>query len=151
AAEGRAIHGAFGAVLAIVPEALDDPAERAAARAEIGLAGVVLEAHQGPPGRVPIARQDDVPDAAPAPGHGPCIEQADPGQFFPAAGPEVLAEQLVAAADREQRGTRLHRPLDRFGLALDQVIGNHGLLAILAAAEEDQVRCLRTELLAERA
>ena len=54
------------------------------------------------------------------------------------------AEELVAAADREQRRTRRDRLAHAVGLC-DQVLCHQGLLAILAAADVEQIVLVRID------
>ena len=51
----------------------------------------------------------------------------------------AVAEQLVAAADGEQRGPVLDRRGDRVALGAQHVLGHQDLVAVLAAADVDQV------------
>ena len=59
-----------------------------------------------------------------------------------------MAEQLVAAADGEQRGAVVDRRGQSVALALDHVGGDGALVAVLAAAEVDEVVRGRVEALA---
>ena len=58
------------------------------------------------------------------------------------------AEQLVAAADGEPGHARRHGRLDGVALRCEQVGGDHPLVAVLAAADVDQVVRVGVERLA---
>ncbi len=59
-----------------------------------------------------------------------------------------MPEQLVAAADGQQGGAVLDGARDRVALALQHVLGDQHLVAVLAAADVDQVVLGRVEILA---
>jgi hypothetical protein len=77
--------------------------------------------------------------------HGPDIEHADPRKDLPARGPELVAQQLVAAADREHHRAGLHCFAEARALPRDEVCSHHRLLAVLPPAEEEQVVGVRIE------
>ena len=60
----------------------------------------------------------------------------------------AVAEQLVAAADGEQRGAVLDGGGDRVALGAQHVLGDEHLVAVLAAADVDQVVLGRVEAVA---
>src|SRR5205085_9231557 len=95
---------ALVAAFAVVAEARDDPAERLGAGIEPGPAGMVLEARQRSAyAGLELAVQEDVADHPPLPGNGLEREQADARHVLAVKAPIAPTQQLVAAADGEQR------------------------------------------------
>src|SRR5207248_5621846 len=130
---------AFPAALAVVAETGDDTAERLRARIEARAARVVLEAGQRPPhARLQLALKQDVADHPSLARDRLQREDADPGQIGTVEIQVRTAEQLVTAADREQRGSARHRLAYAFRLR-GQVLRDQRLLAVLAAADVEQV------------
>ena len=125
--------------LAVVPEPGDDAPERHRIRVEPRPAGVVLEPGDRPPfPGVELALDEDVADHPPVAGDRLVREQAD-ARLLDAVGVEVeAAEQLVAAADGEQR--RAVRDFRPQRVALGGEVGrDQRLLAVLAAADVEEV------------
>ena len=110
--------------------------KRLRALVEVGPPGVVLEAGQRAPG--PGAVQEDVADHAAVTGDGLVRQQPDPGQVEAARVVVAAAEELVAAEDGEERGIALHGLAERLRL-LDEVLRHQRLLAVLAAADVEEV------------
>ena len=97
---------------------------------------MVLEAGERLAG--PGALEQDVADHAPLAGDGVQRQQAGAGQLDAAQVAVVRAEQLVAAADGEERGAALDRVAQRLG-ARREVRRDELLLAVLAAADVEEV------------
>ena len=115
---------ALVARLAVVPEAGDDAPERLRARIEPRPAGVVLEAGDRPSlTRDELALEQDVADHPLLAGEGLVREEADARHRVAVAAQVAAPEQLVAAADREQRGAVRDGLLDRRALR-DEVGGD---------------------------
>src|SRR3954454_9067028 len=57
----------------------------------------------------------------------------------------AVSEQLVAAADGQQGRAVLHRERDRVALGPEHVLGDQCLVAVLPAADVDQVMLARRE------
>ena len=76
-------------------------------------------------------------------------KQSDAGQLGPVEVSVRAPEQLVAAADREHRGSVGHRPTHVFGLR-GQILRDKGLLAVLAAADVEQIVLIRPQRIADR-
>ena len=82
---------------------------------------------------------DDVADVAAGPRHRMQVDQPQPGQLFALGGHVVLAQQLVAAADRQYHGAAVDGAPNRVHLVLGRVFEDQLLIPILAAAPEDQI------------
>src|SRR5436190_8229491 len=149
AAVGVAVDGALGAVLPVVAVALEHPPERPAARPEVGLAAVVLEADQCPPRAVQVRLDDDVADVPARPRHRAHVEDADAGELLAVHGGVGVPEELIAAADGEHHRPRLDGFLDGLALLGQEVRRDHSLFTVLAAPEEDKVACSRVETVAK--
>ena len=148
-AERPAHATALEPALAVVPEAGEDAAERDGARIEQRATGVVLEAGHGPAlARLELALEQDVADHAPLAGDG--LEREEPGALepLPARVAVPAAEQLIAAADREERGSAVDLRRQRVPL-LREVGGDERLLAVLAAADVVQGARSRLDPVAE--
>ena len=107
--EVRADHApgaaALVAALAVVPEAREHAPERLGAGIEVRAAGVVLEAGERPPlARLELALEQHVADHPLLAGDGLEREQSDARHVLAVEAAIAAAEQLVAAADGEQRG-----------------------------------------------
>ncbi len=130
---------ALEAVAAVVAVALQHPAERLGAGAEVGAAAVVLEAGEDPRAAAEVDLDRDVADQPRARlAHGLQLGEPEARQLL-LAELVAVAEQLVAAADGEQGGAVVDRRRERLALAGDQVGGDHALVAVLAAADVDEV------------
>ena len=82
--DGRLDPGTLQAVLAVVPEACDDPAQGLGAGVQMSSARMVLEAGKRPP--IPgleLAFEQDVADHAPLAGDRVVWEEPDPGELGP--------------------------------------------------------------------
>jgi len=101
---------------------------------------VVFESDQRP-GRdvLDLGVDDDVADEALLAGLSPYVDHADAGESLAFGGLVVVTKKLVAAADRKHRRTCVNRTLEWRLLVLEQVFVNESLLAVLPAAEEEDV------------
>ena len=140
-AEEAACHRALGPILAVVAAALQDAPERLHPLAEEGAPAVVLEADQG--GRLQPQRRvrlhHHVADAADLARLGAHVEEADAREALALGGVVVVAEQLVATADGQDRRPVLDGLCQVHGLVLQQVVVDQRLLLVLAASEEEDV------------
>ena len=118
----------------------EDAAERLQPGAEVGFAAMVLEADQGWRVEAQAAGLDhDVADVAACSGDGVQVDQPQAGQFLAVRGHVVLAQQLVAAADRKHHRAAVNRFADRRHLVLGRIAKHQLLVSVLAPAPEDQV------------
>ena len=102
-------------------------------------ARVVLEAgKRSPDAGVELALEQDVTDHPPLTGDGFEREKPDSRQVRAVKVTVRAAEQLVAAADGEDRRARLRRCDDPVALGGD-VVGDQRLLTVLAAADVQQI------------
>ena len=132
--DGTADTDSLVARLAVVPEARDDAPERLGARIQPRAPGMVLEAgDRSPLTGDELAFEQDVADHPLLAGHGLVWEEADPRHRVAVAAQVAAPEQLVAAADRQQRGAGGDRLRDRRPLG-DEVGCDQRLLAVLPAA-----------------
>ena len=134
-----------------VAVAAQDAAERPLAVAEVRAPAVVLEA--GEHARAVDAGQLDLDrDVADQPrallADGAQVDEADAGDLLVAELVGV-AEELVAAADGEDRAAVGGRGVQRVALALDEVLRAELLVAVLAAAEVEEVVRGRVDVVAE--
>src|SRR5262249_42252418 len=111
-------------------------AERLGSRVEVSAPGVVLESRE----RLarPVAGQQDVSDHAALAGDRVQRQQADARQLGAVAAAVETAEQLVAAADREEGGPGLDRGAEHLALP-GEIARYQRLLAVLAAADVEEV------------
>ena len=86
----------------------------------------------------PVAVEQDVADHAPLAGDRVQRQQADPRLLLAGDVAVEAAEQLVAAADGEERRAGLDRLAERRRLA-GEVVRDERLLAVLAAADVEEV------------
>ena len=98
--------------------------------------GQPRRAAPGAPGLAPTARRGDE------------IDQTGARRLAPRLVEVAVAEQLEAAADREHRDAVRDRRAQRGDLR-DQGVGDQGLIAILPAADQDDIRGGRVEVLTE--
>jgi len=101
---------------------------------------VILEADQGC--RVQVGQvcvDDNVADESFLAGFSANVDEADAGEALALCGLVVVAEELVAAADRQYLRTCVRRSLERRLLVLQEVFIDEGLFSVLAAAEEKDV------------
>jgi len=82
---------------------------------------------------------DDVANEAFLARFGFYVDQADAWEALALGGLVVVAEELVAAAHRKDLSAGLNRSLQGWLLVLEEVFVNEGLLAVLAAAEEEDI------------
>src|SRR5690348_8222644 len=143
-ADHAALHRALGPVRAVVAVAQQNLARRSRVGAEVGAAAVVLEPDERAGGEMQrLARlDDDVADEALLARLRGHVEQADAVEPLAVGRLVVVAEQLVAAADREHLGAVLDRRLQMLLLVLAQVVVDQRLFAVLAAAEEEDIDVL---------
>ena len=142
---------ALVAVAAVVAVAREHAPERALPGAEIGAPAVVLEAGDHARRRRPGRPRSRSCRSAAGPARGRC---GGPRARSRAASPLAqlvgVAEQLVAAADGEHHGATLGRRVKRVALRLGHVPGHGHLVAILAAAEVEEVVRGRVDRVAQR-
>ena len=138
---------AFESALAVVAEAEDDTSERLSARVERRAAGVVLEAGERAAG--PGAVEQHVADHASLAGDRVQREETDTRQLGSITVAVEVPEQLVAAADSEQRRSAGHRRAEALALG-GEIDSDQRLLAVLAAADVDEVVGRRLELVTHR-
>ena len=102
---------ALEAALAVVAEACDDPSQRFCAVIEVRAARVVLEARERSLDSGSSSHSSRTsPIMPPLAGHRVQWKEADAGQLGSGPVAVELSEQLIAAADRQQGGSRLQRP-----------------------------------------
>src|SRR5207253_8933080 len=103
AANHFSLHRALGLVLTVVAVPGDDRSERLRASAEVRPPGVVLEPDERSVRRI---HQQIAHEALPA-GAGGHVENAQPGDRGADLRHVLVSEELIAAADRENRGAAL--------------------------------------------
>ena len=107
---------------------------------------MVLEACERPTApRHELAVEQHVPDHPLLAGDGLVREETDAGHRVAVAAEVTTAEQLVAAADREQRRAVRNGRLDRVSLR-DEIGRDQRLFAVLAAADVVEVVLAGREL-----
>jgi len=89
--------------------------------------------------RFDVGVDDDIADESLLARLGGHVDHADARKFFALAGLVVVAQQLVAAAHCEHYRAVAHRLLEGRLLELEQVFVDERLLAVLAAAEKEDV------------
>src|SRR6478736_5344830 len=130
---------ALAAVTAVVPMTVEDSAERLGFRAEVGATAVVLEPGEHPWALSEVDLDRDVADQSrPRITHGFEVRDPETGDRS-VAELVAMAEQLIAAADCEQGGAIVGGRGDCVALGPEHVLGHQDLVAILAAADVDQV------------
>ena len=77
------------------------------------------------------------------------VHQPDSGQLL-VAELVAAAEQLVAAADRQDHGAVVGRRVERIALRGEHVAGDRHLVAVLAAAHVEEVVRVRIETVGQR-
>ncbi len=133
---------ALVARLAIVAEAMDDPAEWLGRLVEFGAASVVFEA--GDRQWLTIrerALEQHVADQTRRSSRGGEGEDAGSRQDLPAHVAVRASEKLIATADREKRATTFDER-DELTVPGGNIVGNQQLIAILASAHIHEVRVL---------
>ena len=139
-ADRAAEPAAFVAALAVVAEAGDDAPERLGAGVEPRPARVVLEAGERlAVARLELALEQHVADHPPLAGDGLERQEPDARHVLAVEAAVAAAEQLVAAAHREQRGAAVDDRLDQRLRLRREVLGDEELLAVLAAADVVEV------------
>src|SRR5216683_3932028 len=139
------LQATFGVVLAVVAEAHAHVPQGFGLRPEERTAAVVLETDQGRGRDVgEIGVDDDIADESALASLGADVDQADAGESLAVAGLVVVAEELVAAADGEDPCAGGDRTLEGRLLMLDEVFVHERLLAVLPAAEEEDVDLVHT-------
>ena len=118
AADGVLVDRALGAVLAVVAAADPDPAHRPLRRRRGGSARCGSRTR---PARPTGSSTTTLPMKRSGPATRDDVEEADARQRLGVVRPVLVAEQLVAAADGEQRRAALDRRLDRLALRALQV------------------------------
>ena len=141
----------LGLVLAVVAVSGEHHAERGDLLAEIGLAGVVLEADDDHVAALRGGPEHIVADHALLCADGVHADGADEVELHAVPGLVVFAEHLVAAADGEKGLFLLDRGADVLRLAGGKVAQQHLLLEVLTAADEEDVVFVRVQRLADRA
>ena len=104
------------------------------------LSAVVLKADRGDLPAVQCAFHSDIADAACAvrAAFRVIFKEAQPVDAAAIRGDIILAEQLIAAADEEDKALFCHRLSDVFP-ACAQIVHQHHLFAVSAAAQKQQV------------
>ena len=137
----------FGSVLGVVAVAPDHLPERLLTCCQVGSPAVILEAHD----LAEVGFDDDVADAAVGSRAGVARlhrEDADAREHGAVLGQVPLAEELEPAADGEGR----HPSRDRTpegGTLRHEVVRDASLLAILPAADDEEVACPGVERVAD--
>src|SRR5229473_5013352 len=134
------LQAAFGVVLTVVAEAHAHVPQGFGLRPEERAAAVVLETDEGRGRDVgQVGVDDDIADESALACVGADVDQADAGESLALAGLVVVAEELVAAADGENACAGGDGALERRLFVLDKVFIHERLLAVLPAAEEENV------------
>src|SRR5712691_12208505 len=139
-ADRAAEPAAFMTALAVVAEAVDDPAERLRTRIETGAARVVLEAgERSRRAGLELALEEHVADHPPRACH--CLERQEPDARHVLAVKAAVAatEQLVAAAHRKERGSARDNGLEQRLRLRREILRDEELLPVLAAADVVEV------------
>jgi hypothetical protein len=142
---------ALAAVAAVVAVAREHATQRPLGRAEIGTSAVVLEARDDARA-VPKVGLDGAVADQPRSGlaHGVQVHQPNPRE--PLVAELVRApEQLIAAADGEHHRTMAGGGVQGIPLGGRHVVGDGDLVAILAAADVEEVMGVGLEALADGA
>src|SRR5260370_40887939 len=139
-AEDGSLEAAFGLTLAVVAEAHPHAAQRPSFRPQVRAPAVILEADQGlwvEVGQVGVDYH--VADESALAGLGAHVDEADAGEPLAVGGLGVVAKELGAATHGEHAGAACDRALECGLLGLDEVFVHERLLAILAAAEKEDI------------
>src|SRR5216684_2343212 len=142
-AEDGSLQAAFGVILTVVAEAHAHVAERPGFRPQVRATAVILEADEGlwvEVGHVGV--DDHIANESALAGLGANVDEADAGEALAVGGQVVVAEELVAATHGQHAGAACYRALERGLLGLDEVFVYQRLLAILAAAEKEDIDVL---------
>ena len=133
----------------VVSMTLEDAAERALGRSQARAAAVVLEAGEHPRRLAQVDLDGDVADQARAVlADGLEVDEADARKPLTSEFVRV-AEQLVAAADGEDHLPGRRRVVQRAALDGGEVGGAQGLVAVLAAADVEEVVGVRVQFVAQ--
>ena len=140
---------ALEAVAAVVAVALEHAAERLRAGPQVRAPAVVLEAREHPRAAAEVDLDRDVADQARAwVAHGLEVDEPDAGQ--PLAAELVgVAEQLVAAADREDDAPALGCGVQRVALDGREILRAQLLVTVLTTPEVEEVVGVGIDLVAE--
>src|SRR6266851_188333 len=142
-AEDGSLQAAFGVILAVVAEAHAHAAKRPGFRPQVRATAVILEADEGLWVKVGHVGVDDhIANESALAGLGANVDEADAGEALAVSGQVVVAEELVAATHGQHAGAACYRALEWGLLGLDEVFVYQRLLAILAAAEEEDIDVL---------
>ncbi len=134
-AVGVAVHGALVPLLAVVAEPGDHPPQWLHAFLQVGTAAVVLKAYQG--AALPLHHHvADEPASARPRVLRPHGEHPHAGQLLPLRRAVIAAQELIAAADGQERHSPVHRLPQRLSFHLRQVLGDAALLPVLGPADE---------------
>jgi kynurenine formamidase len=118
---------------------VEDPPQGLGVAAEVGAPAVILEPGEDPRGAAELGLDRDVADQPRARlADGLEVGQAEARQAL-LAELVAVAEQLVAAADGEQHSAVGDRRGERVALAIRHVGGDGALVAVLAAADVEEV------------
>src|SRR5712692_1456582 len=142
-AEDGSLQAAFGVILTVVAEAHAHAAERPGFRPQVRATAVILEADEGlwvEVGHVGV--DDHIADESALAGLGANVDEADAGEALAVGGLVVVAQELVAATHGQHAGAACYRALERGLLGPDELFVYQRLLAILAAAEKEDIDVL---------
>ena len=144
-AEHVAVSGPFRAVLAVVSVARQDFADGPDALAQIGAAGVVLKAHHGLAVQF-VAGKHVVSDEPAFLSFRPDVDAAHELHDLSFPGLIVVTEDLITAADGQERLVVLDGRLDVRLLVPVRVRQKHILLEVLTSADEEEVVLARVQV-----
>src|SRR5580765_847699 len=143
----RSTHAtALEAALAVVAQAVDDTPERERSLVEPRPPGMILEPSER--ATCPVAVEQHIADHPALAGDRVEREEADAGELGTVALAVGTPEKLVAAAHGEH-GRAARRRFQYRLRARSEVDRDKGLLAILAAADVEQVVCARPQHVAD--
>jgi hypothetical protein len=148
-AQRAAAPAAFVAAFPVVAEPRDDAAQRLGAGFQNCPSRMVLEPGDGMPlAWLELAVEEDVSDHAPLAGDRMVAEDSRSRKLDAAAVTVEAAEKLVAAADGEHCGSTRERLFEGFRVRR-KVRGDQSLLAILTAADVEEIVLIRIQPLTE--
>ena len=126
----------------VVALTLSDGSQRGAAGTQVSQARVVLKTNHG---AELLRLLNNVANQAVIAADRVRIKNADTLQHLTLTGAEFLAEQLVQATNDEHRHASLSQRAQRVTVRV-QVVLNHGLTGVLAAATQNDVNIFRERL-----
>ena len=143
-AEDVLVAGALHTVLAVVAGACQHPTHGSHAAAQIGPAGVVLEAHHRRAVQF-LTAEHIIADHAFLLPNG--IEIQRPGEvaLLTVPGLVIVPQHLIAAADAEEALAVLNGSFDLGGFLSLQIRQEHLLLEVLSAADKEEIVVRRPE------